>query len=175
LEIVDKRVDMNLWQLEDKNRGGAHLPIMFYTNSHGRRSVVALERRKNIAVNKQKKAGSSWRAANSIKRHASNLSNCSLKVWSWKEQAAFVGAECAAVAAPAAAPASPASEAQREAIGQAADRALAGIRASASPLSLAAHRVGRLGGESRRHALRAPALEEHLAIAIQPIEQAEER
>jgi hypothetical protein len=40
------------------------LPIMFYTNHHGRRSVVALERRENIAAHTQKKAGSSWRAAN---------------------------------------------------------------------------------------------------------------
>ena len=63
LEIVEKRLEMDLWLLEGKDRGGAHLPIMFYTNSHGGRSVVALERRKNIAVDKQKKAGSSWRAA----------------------------------------------------------------------------------------------------------------
>ena len=57
---------MDLWQLEGKNRGGAHLPLMFYINHHGRRSVVALERRKNIAANKQKKAGSSWRSANDV-------------------------------------------------------------------------------------------------------------
>jgi hypothetical protein len=67
LEIVEKRLEMDLWQLEGKNRGGAHLPMMFYTNNHGRRSVVALERRKNIAAHKQKKVGSSWRAANSRK------------------------------------------------------------------------------------------------------------
>jgi hypothetical protein len=42
-----------------------------------------------------------------------------------------------------------ASDAQREALRQAADRALAAIRASAAPLSLSAHRVGRLGGTSR--------------------------
>ena len=67
LEIVEQRLEMDLWQLEGKDRGGAHLPIMFYTNNHCRRSVVALERRKNIAATKQKKAGSSWRAANSSK------------------------------------------------------------------------------------------------------------
>ncbi|MFM7807923.1 MAG: hypothetical protein ACKPEA_08315, partial [Planctomycetota bacterium] len=41
------------------------------------------------------------------------------------------------------------SEARQEALREAADRALASIRAAASPLSLAAHRVGRIGGESR--------------------------
>ena len=99
LEMVGKRLEMDLRQLEGKDRGGAHLPIMLYTNNHCRRSVVALEKRKNIAATKQKKAVSSWRTANSSKRHASNLSHCSLKVWSWKEQAVFVGAEYAAVAA----------------------------------------------------------------------------
>ena len=65
LDIVEQPLDMDLWQLEGKDRGGAHLPIMLYTNNHCMRSVVALERRKNIAVHTQKKAGSSWCAANS--------------------------------------------------------------------------------------------------------------
>lgn len=47
------------------------------------------------------------------------------------------------------APVPPPTQAQREALQQAAERALAAIRASAAPLSLAAHRVGRLGGTSR--------------------------
>ena len=63
LEIVEKRLEMDLWQLEGKDRGGAHFPIMFDTHNHGRRSADALERRTNIAVHKQKKAGSSWRVA----------------------------------------------------------------------------------------------------------------
>jgi hypothetical protein len=65
LELVEKRLEMVLWQLEGKDRGDTHVLIMLYTNNHCRRSVVALERRKSIAVHKQKKAGSSWRAANS--------------------------------------------------------------------------------------------------------------
>ena len=52
LEIVERRLEMDLWQHEGEDRGGAHLPIMLYTTNQCRRSVVALERRKTIAAAK---------------------------------------------------------------------------------------------------------------------------
>ena len=63
--IIEKRLGLEDWQINGMDRGGCHVPIMFYTQNESRRSGDAHERRQIKAANVQRKTGSFGRAANS--------------------------------------------------------------------------------------------------------------
>ena len=80
LQIVEKRLEVELWRVNGTDRGGCQFPIMFYTQTMGRRSADANERRLIKTANMKKKTGSLGRASSSSQWHASNYSS-----WSWKD------------------------------------------------------------------------------------------
>ena len=45
LEIVEKRLGMEHWQINGMDRGGRRFPIVFYTQNESRRTADAHERR----------------------------------------------------------------------------------------------------------------------------------
>ena len=55
LQMFEKRLGLEQWQINGMDRGGCHFPIMSYTQNESRRSADAHERRTIKAVTMQKK------------------------------------------------------------------------------------------------------------------------
>ena len=56
LNIVEKRLGVNLWRIGGKNHKGSHFPVVFFTKNPCRRSPDACERRRR----KQLEGKSDW-------------------------------------------------------------------------------------------------------------------
>ena len=65
LNIVETRLDVNLWRIGGKNHKGSHFPVVFFTKNPCRRSPDACERRRRKQLEQQSDWGT-WAAWSSF-------------------------------------------------------------------------------------------------------------
>ena len=66
LKIQEKRLDVNLWKIEGRNRKGNRFPVVFFTRNPCRRSPDASERRRKRQCQRKWSAWTEWIASDAV-------------------------------------------------------------------------------------------------------------